>query len=309
MIDNISIRVTPQNNDVMLASLEDLRRSDTHTFQGHIKNMGIYQNLNGINIQGSLAKFLNGENVQALTRRQIESAVRKLETKTGLDLSESVVKSLEFGICVFTKEKPFNYMRLFGIPPIYTRIEFSKTTGVETITMKTRTGSYAFTVYDKLLEMERGRNKDMFPKFIGRNVLRLEYKITKRRGIKSTFGGDLTVYDLYKPDVYEKLRSLFLEMYAAIPKVGGRISLLNAVNVTPMKLMVLQADHFRHSYPKDYMFLLQTLRENGAFKSKSLERIRAGERKRDRDYTLIDSSPLITELDALVLKTIMMNCN
>jgi hypothetical protein len=307
MIDNISIRVPLQNNDALLANLEDLRRSDFNTLQGRLKNMGVYQNLNGINIRGSLAKFVNGENIQALTRRQIGSAIEKLETETGLDLSASVVKSLEFGICLFTKEKPFNYMRLFGTPPIYTRLEFSKTTGVETITMRTRTGSYAFTAYDKLLEMARGKNKDMLPKLTGSNVLRLEYKITRRRGIKSTFGSDLTAYDLFKPAVYDKLKSLFLEMYTAIPKVGGQIYLPNAVNITPMKWAVIQADHFRHSYPKDHLFLFQTLRESGAFTAKSRERIRAGERKRDRNYTQTDSSPLITELDALVLKTVMSN--
>jgi hypothetical protein len=269
--------------------------------------MGIYQNLNGINIQGSLPKFFKGENVRALTRKQIEGAIEKLEAETGLDLSKSVVKSLEFGICVFTKDKPSKYMELFNTPPIYTRLEFSKNTGVETITMRTRTGSYSFTVYNKLLEMERGKNMDMLPKFAGSNVLRLEYKITKRRGLQSKFGGDLTAYDLYKPAVYEKLKSLFLEMYTEIPKAGGQICLLNAVNVTPMKWAVLQADHFRHSYPKDQLFLFQALRENGAFTPKSRERIRAGERKRDRNYTLIDSSPLITELDALVLKTVMRN--
>ena len=47
---------------------------------------------------------------------------------------------------------------------------------------------------------------------------------------------------------------------------------------------------------------LKVLKESGALSEKSLERIRAANREMGRKYVLVDKSPLIAELDGLVMK-------
>jgi hypothetical protein len=116
MIDNISLKVPRQDDTGFTERLQDLWRRDIHTYSGHIQNLGVYQNLDGVIIHGSLAKYLNGENLTPLTRGQVKEAIRKLETETGLDLSMAIVRSVEIGISVFTKEKPSEYLKLFGNP-------------------------------------------------------------------------------------------------------------------------------------------------------------------------------------------------
>jgi hypothetical protein len=51
--------------------------------------------------------------------------------------------------------------------------------------------------------------------------------------------------------------------------------------------------------------LQQSFRESGALTNKNLERIRAAERRRDREYTVSDTSPLITELDVRIYNMMM----
>ena len=126
MIDNVVLNVPRQRAMELTHKLEDLWRRDVNSYSGHLKNMGVYQNLDGTIIHGSLAKFLNSENITPLTRVQIEIAIRKLEEDTGLDLSTAIIRGLEFGVSIITKEKPSEYFKLFGYPAVFTRQEYSK---------------------------------------------------------------------------------------------------------------------------------------------------------------------------------------
>jgi hypothetical protein len=171
---------------------------------------------------------------------------------------------------------------------MFTRHEFSKMGGIETVSYSTNTGAFQFTGYDKMQEMKRRKLQDIPPAFEGKNVLRLEYKIVRRRGIKAKFRGDLTVYDLFDPDVYRQLQNLFVERYKAIPKFGRQYYFTPSKNITPKKWVEIQADQYRHILPKENLYLQQTFRESGALTGKNLERIRAAERRRDREYTELD---------------------
>ena len=143
--------------------------------------------------------------------------------------------------------------------------------------------------------------------FEGSNVLRLEYKIVRRRGIKAKFHRDLTAYDLFNPVVYQKLQSLFLEAYQTIPKFGRQFFIDTSENITPKKWDEILVEQYRHAFPNEYRHLLQSLRESGAVSDKSFERIRVTERKREREYRLIDKSPLIEELDDRFMSIIQWN--
>jgi hypothetical protein len=171
---------------------------------------------------GSLAKYLNGENVSVLTISQVEEAIHKLENDIGISLSTAIVKSVEYGLSIITTKQPAEYLKLFGYPARYTRHEYATMTGVETVTYSTQSGSYQFSVYNKLLEAQRKKKQSIPALFEGANILRLEYKIVRSRGIQAKFGKDLTVYDLFDPTVYRKLQNLFIEAYQTIPKFGWK---------------------------------------------------------------------------------------
>ena len=112
----------------------------------------------------------------------------------------------------------------------------------------------------------------------------------------------MTAYDLFNPVVYQKLQSLFLETYQAVPKSGRQFHIDTTVNITPKKWDEILAEQYRHSSPIECRDLLQSLRESGAISDKSFERIRAMERRREREYRLVDRSQLIVDLDEQVRK-------
>jgi hypothetical protein len=306
MIDNINLVVSYKDDKLLLERLEDSYHRDIHTYSGHIKNMGIYRNLDGVHIHGSLAKYYFGENITPLTLLQVKEAITMLEIETGIELEEAIVKGVEIGVCITTNEKPSEYLRLFGNRARFTRHEFSSLKGVGTITYANCKGSFQFTGYDKINEVIQ-KHKQVPEEYKDSNILRLEYKIVRRRGIKAKFHRDLTAYDLFNPVVYQKMQSLFLEEYQAIPKFGRRFYINTAENITPKKWDEILAEQYRHSFPTEYRHLLQSLRESEAISDKSFERIRAKERRREKEYGLVDSSPLIRELDDLVLKVMQGN--
>jgi hypothetical protein len=148
MIDNINLKVSFKDDELLLERLEDTYRKDMNTYSGHIQNMGVYRNLDGVHIHGSLAKYYSGENITPLTLRQVEEAIAMLEIETGIELETAIVKGVELGISITTKEKPSEYLRLFGNRARFTRHEYSSLRGVETITYSNNKGSFQFSGYD-----------------------------------------------------------------------------------------------------------------------------------------------------------------
>ncbi|MDR0286208.1 MAG: hypothetical protein LBI03_00630 [Clostridiales bacterium] len=301
MIDNICLKIPRNGNEEIINRLKDRWWRDTNTYSGHIQNMGVFIGLDSIIIHGSLAKYYKGENIVELTFQQVKEAIRKLENETGISLELAIIKSVECGMSMITKEQPSEYMKLFGYPARYTRHEYATMTGVETVIYSTQTGAYQFSMYNKILEVQRKKKQSIPAMFNGVNILRLEYKIVRRRGIQAKFKRDLTAYDLVDPAVYQTLQSLFIEAYQAIPKFGRQCHIETKEKVTPKIFNELLAEQYRQTFPKEYLHLLKVLKESGALTDKNLERIRAANRAREKKFQSIDKSPLIAELDELVL--------
>jgi hypothetical protein len=198
-------------------------------------------------------------------------------------------------------------MKLFGYPARYTRHEYATITGVETVTYSTQTGAYQFSMYNKILEVQRKKKQSIPAMFNGVNILRLEYKIVRRRGIQAKFKRDLTAYDLLDFEIYKELQNLFIELYQTIPKFGWQCHIEAIEKITPKTFNELLAEQYRQTFPKEYLHFLKVLKESGALTDKNLERIRAANRAREKNYKTIESSPLIRELDDLVLNMVQWN--
>ena len=151
MIDNICLKIPRKDNDVIIERLQDRWHRDTRTYSGRIQNMGVFVGLGDIIIHGSLVKYFKGENIVELTYRQVKEAIMKLENEIGISLEYRIIKMIECGMSIITKEPPSEYMKLFGYPARYTRNEYSTMTGVETVTYLTPTGAYQFSMYNKIL--------------------------------------------------------------------------------------------------------------------------------------------------------------
>jgi replication initiation and membrane attachment protein DnaB len=305
MIDNVTLKVYNLPKNYKLCKKAKIEyKSDVNTYKCKIKNMVIWQNLDCLTILGSLAKYLRDENITPLNREQIRQAIKKLEQDIGLSLKNAVVCSVEFGTSIITKEKPFEYLSLFGNTKRLTRVEYSKMTGIETILYTSDTGSFEFIGYDKIKEMKK-RKQDIPQPFVNSNVLRLEYKIRAKRGIEAKFKGGLSAYSLLGGNVYKRFQELFLDCYKNIGKMGRLVYADKSEEITPLVLCKLMAEQYRQSHTKMYRYFMQQIIEAGKISPRNLERIRAENYKLENDIYISEQSPLIKELDAYVCDRVM----
>jgi hypothetical protein len=233
---------------------------------------------------------------------RVREAIQKLEKETGLDLGAAVLGSVEVGASYILNEGPAEYLRLLQEHPKRKRKDRYKNGFFETVSFGTDTGNFQFCGYDKGREMA-DRRQEIPPLFTGRNVLKLEYRIIRRRGIKAKFHRDLSAYDLFDQDIYRALLELYFEDYKAIIKAGRRVHIDTTKPLTPAKLEKLTAEAYRQRHPEEYMADLQRLQQAGTLTPKNLERIRARDRRQGRDFAFADTSPLIAELDARVFNS------
>jgi hypothetical protein len=300
MIDKIILRVPRTELQGLLPRLKEYRIMDVHTGAGRIGTMRVLHNMDCIRIRGSLPKYLRGQNVTPLTRHWIKDGIRKLEDETGLDLSRARVDSLEVGTTIILSHKPGEYLRLFGdLSAKFDKNSHSKAGELLTVSYGSSTGSFQFCAYDKGREM-KDKREELPELYRGSNCLRLEYRIIKRQGIRGKFNRDLTAHDLFDYDVYGKLQSLFYEAYRRIPKMGRLVYVDTSKPLTPARLEELEAERYRQSFTEEYNHHVQILNESGCISKKNLQRIRARNRRNDRDYSLSDKNHLIAELDCLV---------
>jgi hypothetical protein len=319
MFDKVTLKVydVPKNY-ILSKDIEYFHRRDENTCSGKMKNMIIWQHYDCLTIMGSLEKYLNDENITPLSREEVRQSIEKLEKDIGLSLKNAVVCSVEFGISIIVKERPFEYLNLFG----YTnrlarhviangnknrliRHEVSKWKGIETVLYTTPKGSFEFIGYDKIKEM-LAKRQEIPSSFNEYNVLRLEYKIRKRRGIKAKFNGDLIAYCLFDENVYSKFQKLFLDKYKSIGKMNRLINADKIEEITPAKFKKIIAEQYRQSHPEEYNHHLQRFIEAGKITQKKQETIRAENNTLGNDVYISEQSPLIKELDTLVYDGVML---
>ncbi len=296
MIDNIVIVAENQNIPIEILNhlKTDKQQTDHNSYYGHFKNIRFKQSAVSVTLTGSIAKYLNGQNIQDLTKKEIETALKTLEKDTGLNFEKAILRRIEVGKSIILHKPIPAYLSLFDWKPTYTKSTHGKAS-IETVSYSTKTGAYSFIAYDKIAEM---KNKDIPDLYKDCNVVRLEYKI-KRLGIKKEFKKDLRPYDLTDKNILQQLYNLFCNFYSSIPKTGRGVFIDKTEKITPKELNDRLADAFRQKHPEDYASILKQIN----ITAKNRERIRAIDRKNSRDFTTSDINELTHELDEKVLNT------
>lgn len=264
----------------------------------NLRNMEITQTENGIKVEGSIAKFFNGNNARNFTREMYYSALSEFEGLTGLDLNLARLKRVDFGKCIITEKNVSQYLRLFSFLPRYKQDLRIGGGGLETVLYFTKSGSYAFCAYDKIQEMN-DKNEKIPDFFKDCNLLRMEYRILDANGIREKLGAgeNLTPWDLTVKETYKNLAGLYKDFYKSIPKVGRNIFFDRNKQYTPAEIAEILAEAKRQSDIQFSNDLINTLHKNGNLTELNYKRIKAAEKKNMQNYTFSDTNELIVELD------------
>lgn len=185
------------------------------SLKGKYGTMTVYMQSNGIvSINGSLAKFLNGDNVHTLNREDAEAAVMKLSDGFKVDPSDMRVTSIEFGSTFIMKKPPEAYFSKLGSMSRMVRNPIASSSLYYTTVGKQPSKVLCF--YDKAAEI--GRKHEKMPvEFQGRNLLRYEIRLRKRLPQMLKVKA-VRAADLYDVGFYRGIAEMWRDMYFSISK-------------------------------------------------------------------------------------------
>jgi len=242
---------------------------------GYLGQVRIQRYYDGLHISCSLPKLIYGENITVMPRKTVKEAVWKLEGMLNVGLSCASLTSIEIGVSVIVAEHPSRYMRLFGNHPRYPRAPYINSKGHMSVRYAKAKGRFSFQAYDKKAEMKDKKEYYMPLVFQDSNVLRLEAKIKRREGIRWVFGRDLSPHDLYKPDVYEKLKRYFWKFYSDISKTDQAVFFdMGEGSLTPKRFEELLAKQYCQSNPEDCLAFIAEQKAKGNVSRDSYARIK-----------------------------------
>jgi hypothetical protein len=299
MIDTVIMTIRGDSGRAWRLNVTPDARTGADHYTGHIGNIRIMENLDGVTFAGSIAKYQNGENETALTREGLAAGLQKLQKETGIQLQDAVLRRVDCGVCIITEKPAADYLRNMGTASRYSkRVTYGRAGFLESVLYHTKTGATAFCAYDKNKEMQA--SGETIPEaYRGQNVLRLEYRILKRQGIRQLLGGDADVspWALTDAETWAALKHLFLNDYNSIEKTGRVVFTDGGQPITPAMLNSIIAEHYKQQNPEQYKALIQSLADCGRLSEKNLERIRAADRKDRANYSFSDTCEMVEELN------------
>lgn len=181
-------------------------------FEGMIANFFVRVTNDYIRLNGSLCKFLKGNNVDTLTTNEIKQALTKLSKLLGVQVGRGYLRRVDVGRNFELKNDAIDYFTLLKETPKYYR-------NIDSSTLKYFRGNYTLAFYDKGKEIEdklmkvRRRNPDINKSNILRYELRLEGNVARRLQYSNA-----KVALLLSPTFLNKLNEKWFRHYKKIVK-------------------------------------------------------------------------------------------
>lgn len=186
--------------------------AEAESVTGYLCGMLVRINRNGCEVSNSLSKFLYGDNLHTLNRRDTKAAIECLSDLLRLPIDRANVLRVDVARNIVLKEGVPMYLPLLGELSRYSRLEQGL------LGLRYEQGGRVLCFYDKLAECRRHGTE--VPTFLeGANVLRYEQRHTER--VAHRLGREsLTGAHLYSSAVYNQLGDLWLKGYRDIKKIG-----------------------------------------------------------------------------------------
>ena len=225
-------------------------------YKGNIGNFRVTYSANNLSLQGSLTKFLLGNNVQNMSRSQITGAFKKLETKLGFKIGNFRISRIDLAVTFEMKSIVPMYLDSLIELPRYETITYGNET--KSFTNKSKT----VTFYDKVIKFNKNRSgtklTDLDINFD--NLLRYELQIKKANRIL----GKITVDDINDDRYLKKLGNMWKNIFHKIKKNRKLID-IELIKLTKPKdfFSYLACDRIEEKGKGESFQLLTKLCKNG----------------------------------------------
>ena len=180
---------------------------------GNVENIKVTQYFGGYSIQGSLPKFLYGNNVCQLTRKEVGLAIEKLSDRLHLPLDDADITKIEVGANICLAKQHTAYTRLLGDMPRMQRVSMADSLYYQG---SGRVYPRQYYFYDKVAEVKK-HGGTMPQGLEAANMMRYEMRLNGRLPFQLSipeFKGS-TLQDRV---VYQELINRWLNGYLSINK-------------------------------------------------------------------------------------------
>jgi hypothetical protein len=214
--------------------------------KGNLSNLRINAKEHGVFIEGSLSKYLQGENVRTPDYSGVCMALEKLSDELRIrpsDLSKAVIKRIDLAATLRMNHLETEYFRYLGYKPRHYRYEQESTIYYNSTAKKkenkrsqelfySKTEEIKGLVIPTLRDSERGK------------LLRHEVRILKP---KKYFNGTVTLNQLKDKGFYSKCVDKWSDEYSSIKKISS---------IMPDYAMVKDAKNFNDYILAKYLNLV-----------------------------------------------------
>ncbi len=215
MYDTVKLWLATNETDKIPDLLKEPKKEIMHTGEyrhyGNLENLriGVYQD--SLKAEGSLNKFIHGNNLVRLTRKDTEQAIEKLSDSLRLPFHQAKVYRFDLADNFILKRPVSEYLSLLGETRYFIRSTYKK----QGLNYSNCRRSMIF--YDKIKELKNKRQAENITEdFQGRNVLRYELRYTKR--LKSQFQNEIKAYHLFDENFYIRVINQWAKEYFRINK-------------------------------------------------------------------------------------------
>lgn len=181
---------------------------------GNVENIKVTQYFGGYSIQGSLPKFLYGNNVCQLTRKEVGLAIEKLSDRLHLPLDDADITKIEVGANICLAKQHTAYTRLFGDMPRMQRVSMADSLYYKG-SGKVHPRQYYF--YDKVAEVKKSGGT-MPQGLEAANMMRYEMRLNGRLPFQLSIP-EFKGSTLQDRKVYQELINRWLNGYLSINKL------------------------------------------------------------------------------------------
>ena len=181
---------------------------------GNVENIKVTQYFSGYSIQGSLPKFLYGNNVCQLTRKEVGLAIEKLSDRLHLPLDDAGITKIEVGANICLAKQHTAYTRLLGDMPRMQRVSMADSLYYQG-SGKVYPRQYYF--YDKVAEVKK-HGGTMPQGLEAANMMRYEMRLNGRLPFQLSIP-EFKGSTLQDREVYQELINRWLNGYLSINKL------------------------------------------------------------------------------------------
>jgi len=215
MYDTIGMHLITDNSEevVNLLSNVDTKIKSTGEYYsyGNVENMRIGVYPTSIQLEGSLSKYLHGNNIEQFTRQDTKRSIEKLSDALQIPVKAATVRRIDFAYNFKMKQQVSEYISLLGETRYLEKRPWNKTGIYYSNTRR------SLIFYDKLKEYQEKKKTHIVPKeFTNTNLLRYEIRFMKY--INRQFKSKVKAADLYNESFYDNVTHRWKDSYFMIEK-------------------------------------------------------------------------------------------